>query len=66
MQTLKRKTIGNVFLGHLGESVFHIFLKLQSIIGGVCPQYLLEFLWIILQDSIQSLWVIPHEIVQNF
>ena len=28
-----RKTFGNVFLGHLGGKVFHVFPRLQSIMG---------------------------------
>ena len=30
---LMQKTFGNVFLGHLGGQVFHVFLRLQSIMG---------------------------------
>ena len=36
---LMQKTSGNVFLGILGEWVFHIFPRLHSIMAGV-PQYL--------------------------
>ena len=48
------KTSGNVFLGHLREWVFHIFARLHSIMG-VPLNFSLEFLWIILQYSVQAL-----------
>ena len=41
------KTPGNVFLGHLGELVFHISQGCTQSLG--VPQYLLEFSWILLQ-----------------
>ena len=37
-----QKIPGNVFLGHVGEWVFHIFPMLHSIMGGA-PKYHLEF-----------------------
>ena len=49
-----QKSSGNVFLGHVEELVFHIFPRLLSI-TGVPPKYLSEFLWIMLQYSIQTL-----------
>ena len=42
-----QKSSGSVFLRHLGEQVFHMFLNFHSIIGGV-PRCLLEFLWMII------------------
>ena len=42
------KTSENVFLGHLGEWVFHIFLRLHSIIGSALPQIPIRILWIML------------------
>ena len=47
-KNLIRKTSGNVFLGHLGEWVFHIFLKLHLIIGSALPQIPFRILWIML------------------
>ena len=64
---LKWKASGNVFLGHLGGWVFHIFPRLHSIMYvcvcvsmcvwrvGDDPWYFLGFWWIILQYSIQAL-----------
>ena len=47
------KTSGNVILGYLGEWFFNIFPSLYS--HGSAPWYLLEFLWIMLQNSVQAL-----------
>ena len=51
---LMRKTSGNAFLGHLGEWDFHIFPSLHSMVGSIC-RYFFEFLWIMLQYSVQAL-----------
>ena len=59
------KTSGNVFSGHIGGSVFHIFPRLHSIIRKVRvdPQYLLEFLWIMLHYSVQTRCNIKMELM---
>ena len=49
-----RKTSRNVFLQHLREWVFHIYPRFHPIMGEY-PPYFLEFLWIMLQYSIQTL-----------
>ena len=47
----KKRNVRNLYLE--GQA-FHVFLRLHWIMGGF-PRYLLEFLWIVLQKSIQAL-----------
>ena len=51
------KTSGNVFLGYLGEWIFHIFPRFYSIMWGA-PSYILEVSWIMLQYSVQAICII--------